>query len=247
MTQLGCMADFWLFNSLNPAEKAYVRSLFRRPVYNKGEYLFMQGEASSAIFMVFEGKVKLFKTSDDGKEIVLGYLTAHDLFGEEVLFNDSVHAFSAQALEKSRLCACYKTDFEALIAQNSSIAIKTIRLLSERLGTMNERLADMAIYDTQTRLARMLGRLAQVHGEPMPDGIKINFRMTHDELGALTGTSRVMVTNVLKNLKKAGIIKDDLERKFIVSSWFLKEMELHPKSHEDVPSPSLDCQCLSDP
>ncbi len=247
MSTLSCMSDFWLFESLNSSEKEYVRTLFRRPVYGKGEYLFMQGETSQAVFMVSEGKVKLFKTSEDGKEIVLGYLTSHDLFGEEVLFNDSVHALSAQAMEKSRLCACYKTDFEALIAQNSSIAIKTIRLLSERLGTMNERLADMAICDTQTRLARMLGRLAQEHGEVLKDGKRLAFRMTHDELGALTGTSRVMVTNVLKNLKKAGIVKDDLEHKFVVSNWFLKEMELHPKNREDDIFGNPNCQCLSEP
>ncbi|APV45315.1 cAMP-binding domain of CRP or a regulatory subunit of cAMP-dependent protein kinase [Dehalogenimonas formicexedens] len=242
---IGCMSDFWLFESLNASEKEYVRTLFRRPMYGKGEYLFMQGEPSTAVFMVFEGKIKLFKTSDEGKEIVLGYLTSHDLFGEEVLFNDSVHALSAQAMERSRLCACYKTDFESLIAQNSSIAIKTIRILSERLGTMNERLADMAICDTQTRLARMLGRLAQEHGEVTKDGRRLAFRMTHDELGALTGTSRVMVTNVLKNLKKAGIVKDDLEHKFIISNWFLKEMELHPRNEVEELVPNLNCQCLS--
>lgn len=241
--QLSCMSDLWLFESLSPAEKEYFRTLFRRPVYQKGEYLFSEGEPSSAVFVVIEGRIKLSKTTDDGSEVILGFLTPHSLFGEDVLFNDSLHGLSAQALVASRLCACYKSDFEALVAQNSAVATKVIRVLGDRLSRMTDQLTDMAIYDTQDRLARTLARLALEHGEQTRDGRRLNFRLTHDDLGALVGSSRVMVTNVLKALKKSGIVQDDPEHRLTVSNRFLEELASNPPAAPALTPP--DCQCFT--
>ena len=236
------MADLWLFDSLDSKEKEHIQDLFRRPIYDKGQFLFTEGDPASAVFVVTEGKVKLFKTSEDGKEIVLGFLSPHSLFGEEILFNDSVRTLSAQALERTKLCACFKSDFEALVAQNSAISIKVIRMLGDKLNRMAEQLADMAVYDTQNQVARTLARLAREHGESTEYGIRLNFRLTHDDLGALVGASRVMVTNVLKSLRSAGVVLDDKDRRFIVSCQYLSELV---DDEEKVPgSTSLACQCF---
>lgn len=242
MKKLLCMADLWLFDSLNTDEKANIQNLFRRPCYKKGEFLFMEGEPASAIFVVTEGKVKLFKTSEDGKEIVLGFLSPHDLFGEEVLFNDSTHSLSAQVLENTHLCACYKSDFEALVAQNSAISIKVIKMLGDKLSKMAEQLADIAVYDTQNRVARTLARLAREHGESTEYGRRLNFHLTHEDLGALVGASRVMVTNVLKSLRKAGVVCDDGNRRFTVSNWFLAKPDLSDEIMVGSSAPT--CQCF---
>jgi len=242
MKKLSCMSDLWLFESLNPEEKQHIQALFRRPVYEKGEFLFLEGEPAQTIFVVVEGRVKLYKTSDDGKEIVFGFLTPHSLFGDETLFNDSIRTMSAQALERTRLCACYKTDFEALVAQNSTISMKIIRMLGDRINKMAEQLSDMAVYETQRRLARTLVRLARAHGEHIEDGYRLTFRLTHDDLGALVGASRVMVTNVLKSLKKAGVVRDDPDHRLVVSSWYLAETGLDYEEEFKVQTPK--CQCF---
>lgn len=243
MKKLSCMADFWLFNSLDNKEKTYIQSLFRRPEYKKGDFLFMEDEPTSAVFLITSGRVKLFKTSDEGKEVVLGILSTNNLFGEQILFSEGKHTFAAQALEPTRLCACYKNDFEALVAQNSEISIKIIRTLGEKLNKMTEQLADMAIYETQDRVARTLVRLAEEHGEDTQDGRRLSFQLTHDDLGALVGASRVMVTNVLKSLRKAGVVLDDSSRKFTVSTWFINELA-GQIDLEGEPQPSA-CQCFT--
>jgi CRP-like cAMP-binding protein len=186
--------------------------------------------------------VKLFKTSEDGKEIILGFLSPHDLFGEEILFNDSTYTLSALALENTHLCACYKSDFEALLAQNLAISTKVIKMLGDKLSKMAEQLADIAVYDTQNRVARTLVRLAREHGESTENGRRLNFHLTHDDLGALVGASRVMVTNVLKSLRKAGVVRDDRERRFTVSNWFLAEPDLVEDSEVIQTTPA--CQCF---
>ncbi|KTB48878.1 transcription regulator, Crp/Fnr family [Dehalogenimonas alkenigignens] len=230
MTYLNCMADMWLFESLEEREKGEIRKLFRRPEYLKDEYL------------VTKGRVKLIKTSEYGKEIVLGYLTANQLFGEEVLFDDSLRTFGAVAEEDSRLCSCYKSDFEGFLTQNSQLSLKVIKTLGDKIRRITEQLADVAIYDTRSSLCRTLARLATEHGQETLDGMKLNFRLTHDDLGALVGASRVMVTNVMKSLKLAGIVKDDFDHKLVVSKWFLSE----PLSKETLPikGHTASCDCF---
>ncbi|AAW40376.1 Crp/Fnr family transcriptional regulator [Dehalococcoides mccartyi] len=245
MKYLNCMMDLWLFDSLNPQEKTEISRLFRRPEYLKNEYLFSEGEPASAVFVVAKGRVKLFKTAENGREIILAYLTQNQLFGEEILFNDAIRTITAVAMEDTRLCACYKSDFENLLSQNSQIAVKVIRTLSEKINNITETLADMAIYDIQNRLARTLARLAKEHGEDVGDGRRLNFRLTHDDLGSLVGASRVMVTNVIKSLKKSGIIKDDIDHKLVVSQWFLNDFS--DEMPKFIRKDSSACKCFPKP
>ena len=243
MKKLSCMADLWPFETLIAAEKEQVQRMARRLSYRKGESLFMEGQPAETIFLVTAGRVKLFKVSDEGREIVLGFLTPHDLFGEEVLFADGQRTFSAQALEATRVCACYKGDFEALLAGNSAVSVKVIKRLGEKLNRMAEHLADVAIYDTRERVARTLVRLAEQYGEETEDGRQLNFRLTHEELGALVGASRVMVTNVLKALKEAGLILSGGNGQRIVVA---RQLLLEADTEAEAMPPSPPCLCFKD-
>ena len=247
MTKLSCMTDLWLFEQLTGPERRDIEGMTRRLVFRKGENLFLEGDTADAIFLVTYGRVKLYKVSEEGREIVLGYLTAHDMFGEEILFSDSRRAFSAQATEPTRACACYKADFEGLIAQNSAISKKVIQALGRKLNSMAEHLADVAIYDTRRRVARTLARLAKDYGDPTDEGRRLNFRLTHEELGALVGASRVMVTNVLKSLGDEGsVYSDERAHRFVVSRELLAVAEA--EAPEEVPPPpEPPCACYREP
>ena len=240
--KLPCMTDLWLFEQLDASERKQVHEMARRTSFKKGEYLFMQGEPATSVFLVSAGRVKLFKVSEEGKEIVLGYLTTHDLLGEEVLFADNLRTFSAQAMEPTRICACFKQDFEAMVAQNSDISRKVIQTLGQKLNRMAEQLSDVAIHDTRERVSRTLARLAREYGEPTEEGVRINFRLTHEELGALVGASRVMVTNVLKSLAESGAVhSEDSLKRFVVNHSLMAHMEKDREAGVDAPEPPCPC------
>lgn len=239
------MTDLWLFEQLAGDEKAQIESTVKRLSFQKGEFLFTEGQPASAIFLITAGRVKLFKVSEDGKEIILGFLTIYDLFGEEILFADNARTFSAQAVEPTRICACFKSDFERLVAQNSTVSQKVILALGQKLNRMAEHLADVAVYDAQDRVARTLARLAREYGETTGYGRRINFRLTHEELGAMVGASRVMVTNVLKSLEKAGAISsDENAHRFIVSERLLAETDMNAEA--PVISQTPPCPCFAE-
>ncbi len=240
--KLPCMTDLWLFEQLTGPERKQVHSMAQRRSYRKGEFLFMEGDPASAVFLISAGRVRLFKVSDEGKEIVLGFLTVHDLLGEEVLFADSQRTFSAQAMEPTRICACYKDDFEAMVAQNSAISKKVIQTLGQKLNKMAEHLSDVAIHNTRESVARTLARLAREYGETTEGGLRINFGLTHEELGAMVGASRVMVTNVLKSLAEAGAVySEDSQHRFVVSHALMAQMENHREAEVLPPQPPCPC------
>jgi len=244
MTQLGCMTDLWLFSALSADEKAKMqRSSVRRLEFKRGERLFDEGDAAEAVFLVTSGRIRLYKLSEEGKEITLGYLGVHDLFGEEVLFAEARRTFAAEAVAATRLCACYKSDLEAMLSTHPALATRVIKVMAEKLSRLTEHLADVTIYDARDRVLRTLGRLARDYGEATDAGVRLGFRLTHDALGALVGTSRVMVTNVLKALREEGLVTADNEGRRLVLAPHL--LEFTAEASFEIPRPK--CFCFSEP
>ena len=243
MTRLGCMTDMWLFSALSEEEKGELQSRsVRRLEFRRGEALFREGDVAEAVFLVTAGRIRLYKLSEDGREITLGYLGPHDLFGEEILFADHKRTFNAEAVEDTRVCGCFKTDMEVMLSSHPAMATRVIKVMADRLSQLTEQLADVAIYDARQRILRTLGRLARAGGESTPGGIRLAFRLTHDDLGALIGTSRVMVTNVLKSLREEGLVTTDSElRRLVVAPRLLEE------DNETAPDvPARRCLCFSE-
>ncbi len=223
MRTLSCMLDLWLFEQLAVAERQQLEPLTRKLSYARGQRLFSEGDPAAVVLLLTSGRVKLYKVSSEGKEVILGFLGPHDLLGEETLFREGARSFSAQALEPTTVCACSKDDLETLTTQYPSIAAKLTRTLGEKLSQMADQLADIAMYDVRDRLIRLLARLAQEQGEPTHLGLSLDRHITHDDLAALVGASRVMVSNALGGLRESRLLLVDGQRRFVVSQSLLDE------------------------
>lgn len=241
MHKLSCMIDLWVFERLSPNERRKIEELTAKQCYEKGELISREGDRASKVFLITSGRVKLFKDSSDGKEVILGVLTAHDLLGEEMLFREGIRPFSAQALEYTTACVCTKESFESLAATVPVIAAKITRTLGEKLSQMSDQLADIAMYDVRQRLIRLLARLARERNEATHLGLTLDRHITHEDLGALVGASRVMVSNLLLNLSESGLLRTDASRRFIVSRALLEQAAL---IEQETPVPMEACACF---
>ncbi|MFQ6041198.1 MAG: Crp/Fnr family transcriptional regulator [Candidatus Poribacteria bacterium] len=216
MNQKACMANLWLFSSLSFEEKQKLRALAHKRVYEKGEFIFWEGEPCEGVFLLTIGRAKLFKLSEAGKEVILGFLCPNELFGEESLFGEHTHSLSAEAVERCFVCFCAKEDFEELIRQDSTVALKVIKLLGHKINRLTAQTADMALRKVQERVAKTLLRLGEAYGEKTEEGLRLNFRLTHADLAALVGASRVMVSNVIGSLREANALLLDQEGRILV-------------------------------
>ena len=92
------MTDLWFFDELSAGEKLEVARATKQWDYEQGDNLFVEGDPAGAVFLIACGRVKLSKTTEQGKEIILGLLGPDTLLGEDALLIDQVHSFSAQAV-----------------------------------------------------------------------------------------------------------------------------------------------------
>ena len=212
-----CMKDLEIFQKLNESEKAQVLKLARGKRYKKGELIFAEGDLADTIYLVKEGKVLLYKISEDGKELSLNILQENDIFGENTILEDNYQTMYAKALENVFVCTCTQQDFYSLL-MNPTVAFKVISYLSEKLNNYTQRAAVMAFQDVKGRVFSTLARLAKDYGELTPDGLRINIILSHQELANLVNASRVMVTNVLNELKHEGLIGVNQRMFFLVDS-----------------------------
>ena len=205
MKKISCMKDLSIFSTLDVVERERVGALAGRKVYYKNEFIFREGEATSTIYLIKYGRVRLFKISEAGKEITLDILKEDDIFGENTFLENSKHTMNAQAIEDTFICSCDKEHF-TLLLQNPRTSLKIIQLLGKKLNDYTDQVANIAFRDVKGRISSTLLRLADEYGKPSPEGITLNIELTHQDMANLVNASRVMVTNVLINLRHEGAI-----------------------------------------
>ena len=200
------MKELALFATLNFVEREKIGVLAGKKVYRKNEMLFRDGESAHTIYLIKYGRVRLFKVSESGKEITLDILKEDDILGENTFFEENAHhTMNAQAMEDTFICSCNKEHF-AILLQNPQTALKIIQLLGGKLNNYTDKVASIAFQDVKGRISVMLLRLADEYGKPSPKGTIIDINLTHQDIASLVNASRVMVTNVLGDLKQEGAI-----------------------------------------
>jgi len=200
------MKELALFSTLDYNEREKIGVLAGKKAYRKNEMIFRDGEPANTIYLIKYGRVKLFKVSEGGKEITLDILKEDDILGENTFFEENaIHTMNAQAMEDTFICSCNNEHF-AILLQSPQTALKIIQLLGEKLNNYTNKVASIAFQDVKGRIAAMLLRLAGEYGKPSSNGTIIDINLTHQDIANLVNASRVMVTNVLGDLRQEGVI-----------------------------------------
>ena len=113
---------------------------------------------------------------------------------------------SAICLQDTLTCGFSKIQFEQLILRNPNIGLQVIKNLSERISWLTSRVGNLTVTNIEERLYRVLCNVAKEHGASSSRGVVIQFPLTHEDLGFLTGAHRVSITRAMSALKRAGKI-----------------------------------------
>lgn len=193
---------------------------------DKNQMIFSEGEPVDTVYIIVSGKVKLYKVSEDGKDIILNILHAGDIFCEDSLFAEKTQTYNAMAMEETNLETYDKSELENLILKQPKLAIKIIKAIRQKLDWYTDQITDFGVKNVRGRLENTLLRIARDHGKATDKGLLVDLRLTHEDLASLVGASRVMVTNELKQLRKDKILHTE-DRKFIVN---VKKIEKNRKN-----------------
>lgn len=202
-----CFGHVWLFAGSPPEAWEAVSGLLVRKQLDSGEAVFRQGEKANAMYLIKMGLVKLWKTTEDGRELILDIRKAGDLLGESVLFQEGRYPVYASALSKSLVCGIDRPTFEKLVETHPQIGLAVIRNLSKRIDNLTGKLGALYEPSIEERLYKVLLAVAKQVGSATEDGWAIAFPLTHEEIGFLVGAHRVSITRALKKLKRDGMVR----------------------------------------
>ncbi|WP_022665858.1 Crp/Fnr family transcriptional regulator [Desulfospira joergensenii] len=201
-----CIGNLWIFKDLDSDEiKALSHGAVRKKLI-KGQSLFLQGDPANEVFLIKGGRVKLSKVLEEGTELTLDIRKAGDFVGENMFSQEGQYPVSAVCLETTLTCGFTRSQFEELVLQHPGVGLQIIKTLSERISWLTDRVGSLAVANIEDRLYRVLSNVAKEHGEQGPQGVVIQFPLTHEDLGFLTGAHRVSITRAMKSLKKSGKI-----------------------------------------
>lgn len=202
-TKLGLLRVSDLFRDLSEEQMYRVEEMTVMMRSERGRIIYMPGQTGEALFLLKRGKVHIYRTSPDGKKLLIATVGPGMLFGDMALTGHTMLDGLAEAVEDSTLCVMSRHDVEELIRQYPSIGIRLVDMLAHRLRELEARLEESSLRDMSSRVAAALLRLRDNQGS---DGITV----THQELADTIGTYRETVTRTLGELRDRGLI--DLER-----------------------------------
>jgi CRP-like cAMP-binding protein len=175
--------------------------------YPKNTTIVEEGLPGDYMYIIREGRVKVTKLSDDGREKILEFLDEGAFVGEMALFERAPRSASVKTLTPVRLLALSQTDFIGLLKKSPDLAMAVIQELSRRLRTINEQASALSFQRVKDRTKGLLVRLAR---EPQGDGSRRGTpSLTHQQIADMIGTSRETVTRVVKELKTDGWLEQE--------------------------------------
>ncbi|ODA40485.1 Crp/Fnr family transcriptional regulator [Desulfosporosinus sp. BG] len=212
-----CLQELDLFKGLAQNQIMDLCHCTQKKKFSKGNYLFRQGEKTSTICLIKSGKLKLTQTTVDGHETILDICGPGEVLGELSLYQDQPEHSSAIAMEEVCVCSFSKLQFEALIKQDPTFAMRIIGYLGQkRYETMLKSGKETGL-TVKERLLRLFYRFAEQYGRKTSTSTLIDLKITQQELADLIGCSRVMAIQALKELKAANII-DREERYYVLKN-----------------------------
>lgn len=209
--QMDWLREIGIFNELNDVELSDLGLLVQTQRVPRGRHVFYEGDERTAVFFVRSGGVKVTKVDEEGREQIVSFLQAGDMFPHVGFFDDSPYPGTAQALDDSVLASVAIRDFERLLARQPKIAFKVMRVLGRKILELQQKLQDVTLQNASERVVHTLVHLALSYGEAKGDGRTLSFRVTNRELASMIGTTRETVNRVLNDLRRQGKIDFDAE------------------------------------
>ncbi|ARU63726.1 hypothetical protein CBW65_23895 [Tumebacillus avium] len=195
-----------LFRDLSEEFLQMIYSVTRLKMVPRGETIFWEGDPFSAMYVVRSGKVRLTKSTADGKEMIVYIRQDGEPIGAAMLFLDQPYPATAKAMEDSEVWMIPNAELEGLVRQNPDLAVAIIRLLGARLLQTQAQMRDLALQDKWGALISTLQRLSDEYGRVTPEGIVLDINLSHQELAKMIGSTREGVNRMMSQLKKADIL-----------------------------------------
>jgi CRP-like cAMP-binding protein len=200
-------------------DRSICEEIDRHAVYNnykKNQAIFLQGNIPFGLYSVRSGRIKNVIVNNDGKESILGIIGPGNIFGQRSLFTDENYNSSAIAIEDTLVCFHEKEYFFSLIKKYPSIALELLTQISYEMGITENNTVNLVHKNARERLALLLLDLQKSYGKPEGDKIRLDIKLTREEMAAMIGTTHETLVRLFTEFKNEQIILQDGKTIFII-------------------------------
>jgi CRP-like cAMP-binding protein len=208
-TLIDALGRVWVFQGLTEEELAHLSRLARTRQYKARETIVEKGDAATEFFVLLSGRAKVAMAGVDGSDAAVNVMGPGEVFGEIAILDGQPRSATVTTLEECEMATVDKQAFNDLLASSPSIAVKLLAVLAGRVRELTTRLADRSFLDVPARLAKQLLWLARNHGTQGESGIRIDLRLSQQELGDLIGATRESVNKYIRDWTRSGMVRQE--------------------------------------
>ena len=202
------LAKSSLFAALSAAERGQIEHRLAHKTYNRDEYLFFEGDPAEWLVYVVEGRVKMIKHSESGRETLLATFGSGQIVGEVGVLVGDTYPATAQALEPTVTLNLRRAEYVDLVREHPDLAWALIAELGRRLQRAHETIRSLAVEKVERRVARVLLRMASASGERLEGGaVRITVPLSRQDIADMAGTVLETAIRTLSKFQKQGLVK----------------------------------------
>lgn len=201
-----CLHNIPLLSNLNDEESQKISEGVITKEFKKGDIIFSTGDKADKLYIVCQGKMKIFKYSSDGREQILYIYGAGDFVGGFNLLKEDEYLYNGVALEDTVVSTLSKKNFDEIIINNPTITLKVLEQAYERIRWAEDLVDRLSSTNTDSKVSSLLLRLEEDFGTRKGNQIILNLTINREEMGSYAGISRETMTRKLRTFKELGII-----------------------------------------
>ena len=173
------------------------------------------GDQDEMVYFIESGQIKLLMLSSEGKECLLAIHSAGDVFGELCLSGLGTRLETATAMKQTMLKQIPCPQFLGRLSHDSLFE-GFVRYLAVRIADQQQVIANLVTVDSEQRLGQTLLQLARTMGKKDPRSIRIELRISHEELSEMVGTTRPRISLFMQRFHNLGLIETNRDRFLII-------------------------------
>jgi len=195
-----------LFGDSSKTELAWIAKRAVEMHFSTAEMLFFSGEAARGLFVVVNGKVRVFQHNAEGREQVMHVDTIGATIGEVPVFDDGPYPASAIAEEDTDVLFLDKNDIRQFCIEHPSFALKALKMMAERVRRHARLVEVLSFHEVGQRLALFL--LAEAEKARTDAAERVDFRLvlSNHEIATRIGSVRDVVSRALARLQNEGLV-----------------------------------------
>ena len=198
-----------LFGDLDDEELVEIWNHVQTRSYKKGNIILFEEDPGDSLFIIKEGKVKITRLSEEGREVILSILGEGEFFGEMSILDGEARSANVIALADSEVFVLKREEFINILTSNPQIAITLLEELAGRIRKSDQQIEYLSLADAENRVAMTLLRLAEESGTFKMGQVTIEELPMQQDMANMSGTSRETISRMLSEFTE----KEYIDRK----------------------------------